>query len=61
VNVTLLPRVVIGEGALVGAGAVVTKNVEPGVVVVGNPARVINRVENLRPIEQRVALERGEG
>jgi len=60
VNVTLLPRVIIGEGALIGAGAVVTKNVEPGVVVVGNPARVINRVENLRPIEQRVALERGE-
>jgi acetyltransferase-like isoleucine patch superfamily enzyme len=61
VNVTLLPRVVIGEGALVGGGAVVTKNVEPGVVVVGNPARVINQVANLRPIEQRVALERGEG
>jgi len=60
VNVTLLPRVVVGEGALVGAGAVVTKSVEPGVVVVGNPARVINRVENLRPIEQRIALEKGE-
>jgi len=61
VAAVLLPRVVIGEGALVGAGAVVTKDVEPGAVVVGSPARVINRVENLRPIEQRVALERGEG
>lgn len=60
VNVTILPRVIIGEGALVGAGAVVTKNVEPGMVVVGNPARVINSVEALRPIQQRVALERGE-
>jgi len=60
VNVTVLPRVIIGEGALIGAGSVVTKNIEPGVVAVGNPARVINRVENLRPIEQRVALERGE-
>jgi len=60
VNVTILPRVIIGEGALVGGGAVVTKHVEPGMVVVGNPARVINRVENLRPIEQRVALDRGE-
>jgi acetyltransferase-like isoleucine patch superfamily enzyme len=60
VNVTILPRVIIGEGALVGAGSVVTKNVEPDAVVVGNPARVINRVENLRPIQQRVALERGE-
>jgi acetyltransferase-like isoleucine patch superfamily enzyme len=38
----------------------VTKNVEPGAVVVGNPARVINTVANLQPIQQRVALERGE-
>lgn len=60
VNVTLLPRVIIGEGAIVGAGAVVTKNIEPGMVVVGNPARVINTVANLQPIQQRVALERGE-
>lgn len=35
----LLPGVTIGEGALVGAGAVVTKNVPPGAVVYGNPAR----------------------
>lgn len=60
VNVTLLPRVVIGEGALIGAGTVVTKNVEPGMVVAGNPGRVINSVDKLMPIQQRVALERGE-
>lgn len=60
VNVTLLPRVVVGEGALIGAGCVVTKNVEPGMVVVGNPGRVINTVDKLMPIQQRVALERGE-
>jgi acetyltransferase-like isoleucine patch superfamily enzyme len=40
-NATLLP-VVIGEGATVGAGAVVTKDVPPGCVVAGNPARVIS-------------------
>lgn len=34
---------VIGRGAVVGMGAVVTKSVPPGVTVVGNPARVLNR------------------
>ena len=37
----VLPDVTIGEGAVVGAGAVVTKDVEPYTVVAGNPARVI--------------------
>jgi acetyltransferase-like isoleucine patch superfamily enzyme len=36
---TILPGVTIGEHALVGAGAVVTGDVPPGVTVVGNPAR----------------------
>jgi acetyltransferase-like isoleucine patch superfamily enzyme len=47
VNVTLLPFVEIGEGALVGAGSVVTRDVPPGVVVVGNPAKGVRRVEEL--------------
>jgi acetyltransferase-like isoleucine patch superfamily enzyme len=47
VNATLLPEVVIGEDALVGAGAVVVKDVPPRTVVVGNPARVINTVDKL--------------
>lgn len=46
-NVTILPGVVIGAGSLVGAGSVVTRNVEPGTVVVGNPARIIKRVDAL--------------
>ena len=41
VNATLLPGVTVGEDALVGAGAVVTKDVPAGAVVVGNPARQI--------------------
>lgn len=46
-NVTLLPGVVIGERALVGAGAVVTKNVPARGVVVGNPARLIGDISRL--------------
>jgi acetyltransferase-like isoleucine patch superfamily enzyme len=40
----LLPGIEIGEEAYVGAGAVVTKNVEPRMLVVGNPARVMRGV-----------------
>jgi acetyltransferase-like isoleucine patch superfamily enzyme len=40
----LCPGVEIGEEAFVGAGAVVTKDVPPRVVVVGNPARVLHDV-----------------
>jgi acetyltransferase-like isoleucine patch superfamily enzyme len=46
-NATLLPGVRIGAGALVGAGSVVTRDVEPGAVVVGNPARVIGRADEI--------------
>jgi acetyltransferase-like isoleucine patch superfamily enzyme len=40
----LLPGVEIGEDAFVGAGAVVAKDVEPRMLVVGNPARVLRHV-----------------
>ena len=43
----ILCGVTIGENALVGAGSVITKDVPAGKVVVGNPARVINDVQNL--------------
>jgi maltose O-acetyltransferase len=39
----VLPNVTIGEGAVVGAGAVVTKDVAPYAIVAGTPARVIGR------------------
>jgi galactoside O-acetyltransferase len=40
-DVTILKGVIIGEGAVVGAKSVVTKNVEPWTVVAGNPAKVV--------------------
>ena len=40
----LLPGVTIGENALVGAGSVVTHDVPDGIMVAGNPARVIGKV-----------------
>jgi len=40
----LLPGITVGERAMVGAGAVVTRDVEPDVVVSGNPARVVRRL-----------------
>ena len=43
-NATLLPGITVGEYAMVGAGAVVTKNVPAHAVVVGNPAKVIRYV-----------------
>lgn len=42
-NVVLLPGITIGVGALVGAGAVVTRDVADGAVVAGNPARELSR------------------
>jgi acetyltransferase-like isoleucine patch superfamily enzyme len=47
VNVTLLPFITIGERALIGAGAVVTKDVPPETVVAGNPAKVIRSIYEL--------------
>lgn len=42
---SILPGVTVGENAIVGAGSVVTKDVEPDTIVAGNPARVIRRIE----------------
>jgi len=44
-NATILPGIIIGNEAMVGAGAVVTENVPPKAIVVGNPARIIRYVE----------------
>jgi galactoside O-acetyltransferase len=43
-NASILRGVTLGEGAVVGAGSVVTKDVPPYTVVAGNPARVIRQL-----------------
>jgi acetyltransferase-like isoleucine patch superfamily enzyme len=43
-NATILCGITIGENALIGAGAVVTKDVSPNTIVAGNPARVIKTI-----------------
>lgn len=46
-NVTLLPGIVVGCNALVGAGSVVVHDVPDNKVVVGNPARIVNDITEL--------------
>ncbi|WP_018348597.1 acyltransferase [Longispora albida] len=57
VNVTILPYVRIGAGALIGAGSVVSRNIAAGMVAYGNPAVVHGEVAGLTAIEHRVAPE----
>ena len=55
VNVTILPFVRIGAGAMIGSGSVVTRNIPAGVVAYGNPAVPHRLVADLPGIEARVA------
>jgi maltose O-acetyltransferase len=43
-NVTIVPGVTIGKGSTIGAGAVVTRNIPPRSIAVGNPAKVVKKV-----------------
>lgn len=45
-SVTLLCGITVGENAIVGAGSVVTKDIPANTIAVGNPARVMRKIEN---------------
>jgi acetyltransferase-like isoleucine patch superfamily enzyme len=57
-NATLLPGIVVGVRALVGAGSVVVRDVPDGAIVVGNPARVVGRVTDLPAYQVSNLLEK---
>lgn len=48
VNATILPFITIGAGAVIGSGAVVTKDVPANSVACGNPAKVIKKTRDVR-------------
>lgn len=54
-NATILPGLEIGAGAMVGAGAVVTRSVPPNAIVVGNPAYIAGYVDAIPSAEPVVA------
>jgi maltose O-acetyltransferase len=43
--VIICPGVQVGNGSVIGAGSVVTKNIPAGVLAVGNPCRVIRSID----------------
>lgn len=59
-SATILGGVTIGKNAIVGAGAVVTKDVEPNTIVVGNPARVLRKItaEDSKKFQEELARQK---
>ena len=55
-NATILPGVSIGQNAMVGAGAVVTHDVPPNAIVVGNPARIVGYADTGEAVQSTRAI-----
>lgn len=56
-NATILPNLVIGEDSVVAAGAVVTKDVPPRMIVVGSPAKILRPVPEEQLIKNQVFFD----
>lgn len=61
-NATILPGVTIGQNSMVGAGAVVTDDIPPNAIVMGNPARIVNYVvqnrrQDIQPLKPAAGVQ----
>jgi acetyltransferase-like isoleucine patch superfamily enzyme len=59
-NATILPRVTLGDWAVVAAGAVVTQDVPPGAVVGGVPAKILKVIPE-KSLQERTAMSKEHG
>lgn len=55
-NCLILKGVTLGRGSVVGAGSVVTKDVPPGVIVAGNPARIVQELTSQVLLQDRAPI-----
>jgi acetyltransferase-like isoleucine patch superfamily enzyme len=58
INATILPYITIGRDSIVGAGAVVTRDIPDGIVAYGNPAVAVREVPDVSYVESRVRRAR---
>lgn len=56
-NSTILPEIIVGKFGLVGAGSVVTINVPDFALIVGNPAKIIGDIRDIKSYSDYVNLE----
>ncbi|GAB6194653.1 acyltransferase [Desulfocastanea catecholica] len=51
----ILENVCLGQGCVIGAGSIVTKNIPPGAIAVGNPAKIIGHRNNIKLVQNKVS------